>query len=666
MRDTWYQLSPSWSGDSLFGVLPTPPSSYRVENVNGRSYLQDTEFLKDLDESNIKELFVKIIVLDWTEQVVGEIQGKTSTGQLNIDGASSLRRTGSLTFIPDENESNLYNASNLISMNKKVRIEIGYTNMLIWKYPYYANHPIVWMPLGMYVLTDVNMSQSLSGLSVSLQIQDKMCLLNGTCGGQFPAAVTLHTSGIGTDDEVLVPIYQIIQEVVSHFGGEDASRIIIADVPLETKELIKWETEDNTPLYSFQQSDISGRKIYDFTDNIDKYGGVLPDKTYVSGENIGYRYTSFTYPGELTADAGQTVCDILDKLRGVLGNFEYFYDLDGNFIFQEIKNYLNTSQAEVIIEDMHSKSYERKSLIGSKSVYDFQDGNLITSFANTPSYSNVKNDFIIWGSRLDSNGNPFPIRYHLALDRKPIPMLKTPGGVLEDWRNVLYRQGEIAQPYGLSSNFYYLELAGEWSKLYNIPVYDPLTETYTWEDNSFTWNEKALASPLTLDYYLDFIDTTYALSEFSVENIGRRSLVVKDDDVNCLFAPVIEDIIVLTSFTDPTTEESETLTAEIADTTAKGMTYALIDSSLAVNVTTGTKYQDAFSAVRDLLYQHTSYNTSITLQTIPIYHLDVNTRISVYDEKSGTNGDFMIGSISVPITITDTMSISASAVLERI
>nr|DAE09686.1 MAG TPA: Neugrin [Myoviridae sp. ctjhW4] len=33
--------------------------------------------------------------------------------------------------------------------------------------------------------------------------------------------------------------------------------------------------------------------------------------------------------------AGDTVTSALDKIKQVLGNYEYFYDLDGNFIFQE-------------------------------------------------------------------------------------------------------------------------------------------------------------------------------------------------------------------------------------------------------------------------------------------------------------------------------------------
>jgi len=49
------------------------------------------------------------------------------------------------------------------------------------------------------------------------------------------------------------------------------------------------------------------------------------------------------YAGDLIAKSGETITSVLDKIKNMLGNFEYFYDIDGKFIFQEQKNYLYTS-----------------------------------------------------------------------------------------------------------------------------------------------------------------------------------------------------------------------------------------------------------------------------------------------------------------------------------
>jgi len=56
----------------------------------------------------------------------------------------------------------------------------------------------------------------------------------------------------------------------------------------------------------------------------------------------------------LVGNAGDTVTTILDQIRDTLGNYEYFYDINGNFRFQEIKNYLNTSKSTEIINNISS------------------------------------------------------------------------------------------------------------------------------------------------------------------------------------------------------------------------------------------------------------------------------------------------------------------------
>jgi hypothetical protein len=40
-----------------------------------------------------------------------------------------------------------------------------------------------------------------------------------------------------------------------------------------------------------------------------------------------------TYAGDLIANIGETVTSVLDKIKNMLGEFEYFYDLDGHFVF---------------------------------------------------------------------------------------------------------------------------------------------------------------------------------------------------------------------------------------------------------------------------------------------------------------------------------------------
>jgi hypothetical protein len=51
------------------------------------------------------------------------------------------------------------------------------------------------------------------------------------------------------------------------------------------------------------------------------------------GDTAGYRKTDLTYTGDLIANVGESLTSVLDKIKNMLVEFEYFYDEDGRFIF---------------------------------------------------------------------------------------------------------------------------------------------------------------------------------------------------------------------------------------------------------------------------------------------------------------------------------------------
>lgn len=135
---------------------------------------------------------------------------------------------------------------------------------------------------------------------------------------------------------------------------------------------------------------------------------------------MGYVYEDFVYDDELSLDAGSKVTDLLDKIKTWLGNYEYFYDEYGQFHFQEIKNYLNNSQSSYAWDKITSttdKDYLYETTRG-KAVYTFDDSENLVSVTNTPSYENIKNDFIVEGTNTTNNIKT-TVRYHLVIDDKP-------------------------------------------------------------------------------------------------------------------------------------------------------------------------------------------------------------------------------------------------------
>ena len=47
------------------------------------------------------------------------------------------------------------------------------------------------------------------------------------------------------------------------------------------------------------------------------------------GQTAGYRQTDLIYAGDLIANIGESITSVLDKIKNMLVEFEYFYDVNG-------------------------------------------------------------------------------------------------------------------------------------------------------------------------------------------------------------------------------------------------------------------------------------------------------------------------------------------------
>ena len=347
-----------------------------------------------------------------------------------------------------------------------------------------------------------------------------------------------------------------------------------------------------------------------------------------------------------------------------------------------------------------------------KSVYTFEGTKLISAVTNAPAYSNVKNDYMVWGVRKSADGETeIPVRYHLAIDHKPeigqehyvnfyednygitragaeftftynsTSEFPNPGaeatlyivGNLDnrqfyrwskdrgyyqvkqddcmvttvDWRQELYYEGIEAQDTGTDQPYYFAELLNEWPKLFNLKTqqfYDSVKE-----------------NPSGIDFWLDMIDDTAEVGEYSVDNIGRRGVVVQQDQINCVFEQEVPDLV----FIDINQNEAD-IQQEKRECDAAGQDWVQVDSTIYSLLTIGGSQNSCYERICDMLYQYTNMNQSITISAIPIYYLEPNTRITVRDDAAGINGQFMISSISLPLDVESSMNISAYQCKQKI
>ena len=691
--------------------------------LQNNDFLKDQTFLDALDGMNIKIQYIKLILLSYDEKPIKELQGVVQNGgSISVNGASALRRTISFTMFADASNNDLTNIDNLISLNKKFKVYIGYKN-LVSGYEKYGD--IVWFKGGTFVISQASLSNSTTGSTISISGKDKMVKLNGTVGGTIPASIILHErQEIQPDGTIIISyptIFQIIREIVSEYGEENLDNIIISDLEMDAKALVKYV--GTKTLYiskdgkNFTEENLSEEELVNYT-------------PFIYGQDIGYKETDFTFPGKLEMAAGSTVTQILDKIVKILGNYEYFYDIDGRFIFQEKKNYLNNQYTPLV--NKNTQQYV-KQFSDSKYHYVFRDMKQVTAINNNPNYENIKNDFIVWGKRTTAAGLTFPIRYHLAIDSKPqidlagkymwavhsrklstIEEYDNEGKVIgskklyvlgellryeysndsrkyvqfepteqegryaynligkpcKDWREELYRQALERSKDG-STRDYDQELLAEWRKLYNpIPQTNSQGEKIDWYDEEAkeAWNPDVFSNPGSLDYWLDFLDDGDDLRKYSVQSIGRRTKVINKDTIRSIFNPEVQDILfVENNFeTDDLKTADEYRAEKIQELNNKGQTflfYQPVQSDIFSISSTGSS---GYDEIRELIYQHLTYNCQVSITCFPKYYLEPNNLIYITNTNNGVYGSFVISSFNLPLSHEGTMTIQASQALERV
>ena len=583
-----------------------------------------------------RELYSSIELLDWNENTIKEIVGRVSDGSVTIDGNSAIRRTLNLSIISDSEIYNITEVSNDISVNKKFRAFVGLKNNTSFK----EAGDIIWFQLGVFVLTDVQISNNLDAVQISITALDKMSLLSGDIAGESetPMDYGTYTDIVdGKPVEKTFTYFEIIRHIVSTLGGENPGKILINNVPIYAKQVVQADSN----ISPVQGAAIDANKFY-------------------------YRYFKLgpTEEGELVKDAGTPYQEVLEDIREKLGNYEYFYDIYGNFIFQEKRDFLNTGFVPIL--DMKEQSY-LPNYNNTSYIYNFIDKNIIQNYNNVPNMKNIKNNFYVYGL----NG----ICYHLAIDKKPRLLSSE-----HPWQYEIVRVGDYIIE---NSPHNYQHLLPRWyTELKTFFVYNETTGRGIYNPSTKLWRDKpnaqgvstwtANGNPAYWDYYFDIIDEASSLGMFSIDSIGKRTKAITDENIKDLYYPKTEDVVIFS--------QSEAVAGNEYFEHAKNtlQPYVVIrDADLPKikpatrqnskdkdDLTRGTK--SAWDEIRSMLHFYTSYNEVITINSLPLYFLDVNNKILAQDEKSNIAGDYFVNSISIPLGIEGLMSLSAIRVTSRI
>ena len=769
--------------------------------------LQNKDFLYNLNQDRYKEIYAKIISLSFDEKPLEQIEGRVTSGSINIDGTSTVRRTCNLTLIAkDVNITDFY-----WGVSNKFTLEIGLKNNINKEYP-----NIIWFKQGIYVITSFNSSLTNSNYTISINGKDKMCLLNGEIGGSLPSSIDFGKIDIYEDtySEVQIKDYtqyvankyyiyengeykislnefnenikyytkdillkqdslklkDIIKEAVHEYGKELYHNIVINDLDNYGLELLEYRGDKPLYLLYDETAQIYTQMIIDedfsigngytistcpqYNNAIDslndgRYIFTLEDgKKYSAtkveyGTTAGYRTTDLVYPGDLISSVGESLTSILDKIKNTIGAFEYFYDIDGRFIFQAKKIYSQNSWNTLVNAD--NNIFARDAVEESPYSYSFEDVNLIQQFQNTPAINNVKNDYSIWGTRKSITGAEIPIHARYAIHNKPVYYHSYDGNIyttLEmneiikipdidvhykkvDWREIIYQmaldyfkhgqeedflyniQNNNLKTDGLSSYYpegetgyeaFYTDIQGFWRQLYDPnpdiiydteggyyseeKEYEPDGVTYriktVWnpfkEKDTFTcdyylkgenetddysatkyyWNKNVVLAPEQLNFWIDFYDGNDSLMQYSIAAIGDRPKVVNDSKITSIYFRNVPQVI-FTNRQDYNGLDIKT-----------GYTYIWLDKSMQDLFSISAQGKSAEEEMNELFNNYSYCSESVTITAVPIYHLEPNTLVYIYNKENKINGKYQVNRITIPLNYNGMMSITATKIMEQI
>lgn len=610
--------------------------------------------------------------MDHNENFLEEISGLITSGSINVDGDSSVRRSCSLSFVIDDSSS--FNSSLWIFKNR-FQLFVGLENNISNDY-----EKIIWFKQGVFILTSFSKTINLNSITLNISGKDKGCLLNGEVGGTIVSTTNFDSTDIYSSETefetVKNPIPNIIKYAVHTFGNEPYENIYINDLDFKGVELLEYTISD-IEMYILQ--DVQTLKFQIVFEGIGSLGEYLQENDLDEGDSIigtdfvifrkitdgdtpGYRPTELIYPDELVSSPGGNVAtSVLDPIVNQLGNYEYYYDIDGKFIFQEKKNYVQTNWDN--IQSIGGIAFINENI---NSFYDFFTDEVVQSYSVTSSIEQMKNDFVCWGEKTGESGAKINICLRVALDIKPKKYISYDQKEFIvsdkcDYREIIY---QMALDHSLNENkddfifkakifdendqpidiyhyvTYYPEMLAFWREIYS-------------ENNE--WIIDANKEPEKLTFWLEFLNIDGNYEQLSTIAIGRRISTKTESSAKAINYRETPDII-FDIGSEMTNEEKVEYS---------GYTIIQIPVNYTDYFKLSSKGKNCKDVIDSMIYNNLVLQQTISCSCIPVYCLEPNTLISLSSNYEEISNNYIIKSFSLNFNNNSLMTLSLVKLIDE-
>ena len=178
----------------------------------------------DLVQMNTRNAKIKVELLNFNFQTISSLEGKTTSGSIEVDANSDIRRTCNLSLVAKDIDKNMISEGGELWLDKYIKIYQGIDNPR-------DNNKTVWWNMGIFLINNPNTVYSAADHTISFEGLDLMAKLTGRRNGQLPAVATLVPAGS--------KIAEVVKKTITQLGG--FYNYIIEDEGLEVPYDIKMD-----------------------------------------------------------------------------------------------------------------------------------------------------------------------------------------------------------------------------------------------------------------------------------------------------------------------------------------------------------------------------------------------------------------------------------------
>ena len=222
----------------------------------------------------------------------------------------------------------------------------------------------------------------------------------------------------------------------------------------------------------------------------------------------------------------------------------------------------------------------------------------------------------------------------------------------------------------------YTKKIQQWDHLVDFSFYANDYEYYYDSHWAYAVDE----APYNLLFWLEFLDTDGDVSRYNVPSIGPRQKALNDSKVRVITYDSTPNVIFVTdkdqlkiqqkqqnfTFSQEDLDELDILSVPSEKYASTGYTRLYLPGQYRQLFTISAQGKTAKDVIDELLYNNTHALETMSITSLPIYYLEPNTRIGVYDNKVGLDHEYIINKITLPLTYNGTMSLQVSKTIDRL